>query len=101
MEGLISLLVYALLFYLLMRFGCGAHMIHGHHGGHEGSGHPDGKFIDPVCGKEIESDQGYGVMYEGNLYRFCSRQCLDQFDSQRALFAHKHHAVETEVHHEQ
>jgi hypothetical protein len=27
MRGLLSLLVYAGLFYLMMRFGCGAHMI--------------------------------------------------------------------------
>ena len=34
--GLLTLLLYAGLFYLMMRFGCGAHMIHGHggHGGH-------------------------------------------------------------------
>ena len=36
MTGLLSLLVYAALFYLMMRFGCGAHMVHGH-GGHEGN----------------------------------------------------------------
>jgi len=36
MRGLLTLLLYAGLFYLMMRFGCGAHMIHGHggHGGH-------------------------------------------------------------------
>ena len=37
MEGLLSLLLFAGLFYLMMRFGCGAHMVHGHkgHSGHE------------------------------------------------------------------
>ena len=91
MEGLGTLLIYALLFYLMMRFGCGAHMIHGHgnHGGRKDEG-VTGKFIDPVCGKEVEPDKGYGVMHEGNLYRFCSRHCLDQFDSQPALFIRKH-----------
>lgn len=34
MTGLLSLLVYAALFYLMMRFGCGVHMIQGY-GGHE------------------------------------------------------------------
>ncbi|MEE9598461.1 MAG: hypothetical protein V3V96_16940 [Acidiferrobacterales bacterium] len=36
MEGLFSLLLFAGIFYLMMRFGCGAHMVHGHggHGGH-------------------------------------------------------------------
>lgn len=33
MEGLLSLLLFAGLFYFMMRCGCGAHMVHGH-GGH-------------------------------------------------------------------
>jgi hypothetical protein len=28
MEGLFSLLLFAALFYFMMRFGCGAHMVH-------------------------------------------------------------------------
>lgn len=32
MEGLFSLLLFAGLFFLMMRFGCGAHMVHGGHG---------------------------------------------------------------------
>ena len=40
MEGLIGLLVFGVLFYLMMRFGCGAHMTHGHgHGGAHGGHH--------------------------------------------------------------
>ncbi len=93
MEGLGSFLLFAALFYIMMRYGCGAHMIHGHGGGkHEGHGeHNDAqgaKFIDPVCDMEVEPDQGYGMMHEGNLYRFCSRKCLDQFDTQPSLFTH-------------
>lgn len=33
MDGFLSFLFFALLFYVMMRFGCGAHMVHGHHGG--------------------------------------------------------------------
>ena len=33
MEGLGSFLLFAVLFFLMMRYGCGAHMMHGH-GGH-------------------------------------------------------------------
>ena len=100
MEGLGSLLFYALLFYLLMRFGCGAHMIHGH-GGHDshGGGGGGGKFVDPVCGHDVEEDQGYGMMHEGRLYRFCSRTCLDQFEGEPALFIHK--TNKQEAHHAQ
>ena len=44
MEGLGSLLFFAALFYFMMRFGCGAHMVHGHdvggRGDHAGHGGP-------------------------------------------------------------
>lgn len=78
MEGLISLLVFAGLFYFMMRFGCGAHMVHGH-----GSGQtPVPKHKDPVCGMEVDPQEGYGKMHKGTLYRFCSRDCLEAFDAE-------------------
>ena len=76
MEGLLSLLLFAGLFYVMMRFGCGAHMVHGKHTGHESTT----KHIDPVCGMEVNAEQGYGKMHEGKLHRFCSRSCLDKFE---------------------
>ena len=84
MEGLGSFLLFALLFYFMMRFGCGAHMVHGHgsHSSHGRHGDKGGKFVDPVCGIEVEPDKGYGKMYQGELYRFCSRSCLDIFDAE-------------------
>ncbi len=90
MEGLGSFLVFAVLFYLLMRYGCGAHMMHGH--GSHGDSHDDGKgakYIDPVCDKEVETAQGYGKMYQETLYRFCSRKCLDKFDADPELYLNK------------
>lgn len=82
MEGLLSFLIFGGLFFLMMRYGCGAHMAHGGHGGH--GGHGDRKeptHTDPVCGMEVAADQGYGKMHEGTLYRFCSRSCLDKFEA--------------------
>jgi YHS domain-containing protein len=76
MEGLGSLLLFALFFYFMMRFGCGAHMTHGSHS--HSSNQPRHK--DPVCGMDVDMDKGYGKMYQGQLYRFCSRNCLDKFD---------------------
>jgi YHS domain-containing protein len=84
MRGLLPLLVYAALFYLMMRFGCGAHMVHGH-GGHEkhnGGGTDAGSANDPVCGMPVESGQGYTKSHEGQLLHFCSRNCLDKFDAE-------------------
>jgi hypothetical protein len=31
MDRIISFLLFAALFYFMMRFGCGSHMVHGHH----------------------------------------------------------------------
>jgi len=90
MEGLITFLIFAGLFYFMMRHGCGAHMTHGH-GGNEHS-HDDGKvakYIDPVCSKEVEAEQGYGKMYQGSLYRFCSKDCLDKFDVEPTRYLEK------------
>ncbi len=92
MEGLLSLLLFAGLFYLMMRFGCGAHMVqgsHGKHGEHGGHGGTDVKHVDPVCGMQVDPQQGYGKMHAGELYRFCSRDCLDQFEAEPNKFLPK------------
>ncbi len=81
MDGLLSVLLFAGFFYLMMRFGCGSHMGHGKHGGHAGPGGGTVKHIDPVCGMEVDVEQGYGKMYQRQLYRFCSRSCLDKFEA--------------------
>ncbi len=89
MSGLISFLIFAGLFFVMMRFGCGAHLSHGGHGrdaGHEGAhrGSPPaalGASVDPVCGMRIEADVGYAKMHRGALYRFCSRDCLEKFEA--------------------
>ena len=85
MDGLLTFLIFAALFYFMMRVGCGAHMVHGH-GARHGAGHGDESSnadndIDPVCGEEIPSTEGYGKMHSGRLHRFCSRKCLDAFEA--------------------
>ena len=85
MRGLLTLLLYAGFFYLMMRFGCVAHMVHGNHSGHGGYGgsraeENSGK--DPVCGMQVEAGQGYSKSHEGRLLRFCSRKCLDKFEAE-------------------
>lgn len=102
MGGILWLLVIAGLFYFMMRFGCGAHMVHGGHGGHGASneggmdhrGHGasgegtrnEVNINDPVCGMGFPASTGYSRMYEGLEYRFCSRKCLDQFDADPARY---------------
>jgi YHS domain-containing protein len=90
MDGLLSLLLFAAFFYLMMRFGCGAHMVHGHggHGGHEtGSDAASGSARDPVCGMEVRAGEGYAKIQGGHQFRFCSRTCLDQFEAEPGRYA--------------
>jgi YHS domain-containing protein len=95
MSGLLSLLLFAAFFYFMMRFGCGAHMVHGH-GGHEGHAGPasgTGERVDsstakdPVCGMEVQPGEGYAKMHQGRQYRFCSKKCLDQFEVEPQRYA--------------
>lgn len=93
MEGLFSLLAFAGLFFLMMRFGCGSHISHGgsghRHGDHAGHGAADGGDVDPVCGMQVPSDSGYTKVHQGTLYRFCSKNCLDKFETNPAQYPAK------------
>ena len=86
MEGLFSLLLAAGFFFLMMRFGCGAHIGHGgfghQHGEHAGHGTTaDGGDVDPVCGMQVPANSGYTKVHQGTHYHFCSRNCLDKFEA--------------------
>ena len=101
MEGLLSLLFFAGLFFFMMRFGCGAHMIHGHGGTHSHGKQNENqqKHTDPVCGMAVDVEQGYGKMHEGILYRFCSRDCLDKFEADPVKYV-KNNLAHNKHHHE-
>ncbi len=89
MDGLLSLLLFAGLFLLMMRFGCGAHVMHGAHKHSHSGGKEDDRVdhTDPVCGIHVDPNAGYAKVVNGHLHRFCSRKCLDRFeqDSNRYL----------------
>lgn len=80
MEGLLALLFLAVWFYLMMRM----------HMGHSANGGKEKNHMAPVCGMQVNPSLGYGRMYEGILYRFCSRNCLDKFDSDPAKYSGNH-----------
>ena len=86
MDGLLSFLLFGVFFYLMMRFGCVAHMVHGEHLGHSSEGHGGHGAKDPVCGMDVASGEGYSKMYKGREYRFCSKEHLDQFDADPARY---------------
>jgi YHS domain-containing protein len=79
-KSLLSLLIWGGLFFFMMRYGCGAHIMggHGHHGGHEGAGSAT---KDPVCGMDVDPQRPAGAsVHEGKTYYFCSASCRDQFE---------------------
>ena len=86
MEGLLWLPGFGLIFYLMMRFGCGAHTVHGRHGGHAGDDAAAGG-KDPVCGMQVRGDRGYTKVHEGTRYAFCSRDCPEKFEADPGRYA--------------
>jgi len=92
MGDFLSFLVFAGFFYLMMRHGCGAHMIHGKHN------LVDVDHTDPVCGMKVGKSTGYGMVHDDHLYRFCSRTCLDSFESDPDQYIKK--PLTHEEHHE-
>jgi len=87
MDGLLYLLVFGVLFFVMMRYGCGAHIIHGQHGSHGGRGDMQAGGKDPVCGMDVLPDQGYSMAWRGSIYCFCSRSCLEKFEATPEKFA--------------
>lgn len=92
MDGLFSLLLFGVFAFLLMRGGCGSHAGHGGHHRHQDAEDDSAgnaaspRFVDPVCAMQVSSDQGYVFNHQGFAYHFCSRECLDKFESDPALY---------------
>jgi YHS domain-containing protein len=98
MDALIIFAIWAGLFFLMMRLGCGAHATgHGHgHGqvnrevGNAGNRkprwRPPEKDTDPVCGKSVRTGQAKPSFHDGNVYFFCSRDCREIFEAAPDLY---------------
>jgi YHS domain-containing protein len=80
MQTLIYFLVWGAVFLVLMRLGCGAHIMgHGHF--HSASDNPPKKDTDPVCGMTIETAKAKSSVYQGHIYYFCSQDCREKFEA--------------------
>ncbi len=86
MEGLLWLLIFGVLFFVMMRYGCGAHITHGGHGSHGDPAGTQAGGKDPVCGMDVAPDKGYSMAWSGKTYRFCSRSCLEKFEAAPGTF---------------
>ena len=95
MEALLYFAVWAVLIFLMMRFGCGAHVMG--HGQHEGHGKdvsdrerlrwvPPENDIDPVCGMTVRPNQAKSAVHDGTVYYFCSNDCRDRFEAAPQLY---------------
>lgn len=96
MQSLIYFLLFAGFFFMMMRFGCGAHVMgHGHgHGdtqvpgtGASPSGKPPEEDKDPVCGMTVKTVSAKSSLYNGLIYYFCSPTCRDKFETSPATYA--------------
>jgi YHS domain-containing protein len=97
MEALLYFALWAGLIFVMMRFGCGAHVMgHGRHGRHgqgtqaEGGGGltwvPPEKDTDPVCGRTVATGKARPSVHQGSVYYFCSRECREVFEAAPELY---------------
>jgi YHS domain-containing protein len=84
MNSLLYFALWAALIFVMMRFGCGAHIMG--HGGHrrrhgENSRLPPAQDIDPVCGMTVETATAKSSAHKGHVYYFCSQTCREKFET--------------------
>jgi YHS domain-containing protein len=85
------------LFFMMMRFGCGAHIMgRGHHHQTADPDHdtaigtlslPIGEAIDPVCGKNVLTSTARISAYRGGINYFCSQKCREAFEAAPSSYA--------------
>lgn len=95
MDAILYFLIWAAAIFLMMRIGCGAHVMgHGHGKTEHGDGNlnrqsassglrwiPPAKDVDPVCGKTVSTNRAKPSVYDGSVYYFCSRECREIFEA--------------------
>ena len=114
MASILYFLLWAGLFFVMMRFGCGAHVMgHGHHHGDAYQGRPNSpsdaarrwaapeKDIDPVCHMPVETAKAKTAVHNGHVYHFCSQDCRGKFEEnpKNYLTAANTSSIEKEHHH--
>ena len=96
LQDVLYYLAWAGLFFVMMRYGCGSHVMgHGHHRGaftpHQTPGPPDRKSlqetaIDPVCGMTVQIATAKTAASQGQIVYFCSQKCRDKFEAAPQTF---------------
>src|SRR5262245_61169624 len=92
MSTLLYFLLWAALIALMMRFGCGAHVMgHGHGSNHGEAARaprwvPPEKDVDPVCGMTVATRDAKSSVHAGAVYFFCSTACREKFEASPDTF---------------
>lgn len=90
MEATIYFILLAAVFFVMMRYGCGAHVMgHGHSHGSTGTSAgskdlqwiPPAADLDPVCGKTVDTAGAKSSVHAGRVYYFCSQNCRERFET--------------------
>lgn len=97
MSALVYFIFWAGLLFLIMRFGCGAHVMGRGHGANrksDGPGDagpiqwpPPETAIDPVCRVSVRTDSARSTVYGGAVYYFCSGEHRDAFEAEPQRYA--------------
>lgn len=92
MEALLYFAAWAFFIFVMMRLGCGRHVM-GHGSAVKRDIKPSdtsnsiAKWIaperdtDPVCGKSVLTGNAKPSVYDGSVYYFCSRECREVFEA--------------------
>lgn len=111
METLLTIAVWGGLFFLMMRFGCGSHLMGGGHKKGQAQTPPEKietpalrwvpaeKDVDPVCKKTIATSTAKTSVYDGKVYSFCSRDCREVFEVAPELYVEAGDADQKSVEH--
>ncbi|MGH8210392.1 MAG: YHS domain-containing protein [Steroidobacteraceae bacterium] len=91
-------LLWASAFAVMMRLGCGAHVL-GHGRGHGDSSGDGGNVsgsgsaskvseqsTDPVCGMSVPTATAKTAVHAGQVYYFCSLSCREKFETTPATY---------------
>lgn len=94
MSELLYFLIWAAVIFVMLRFGCGAHVMGYGHGKAERDGGdpqrreagtlrwiPPAEDVDPVCGKTVSTAAAKPSVHAGSVYYFCSRDCREIFEA--------------------
>ncbi len=98
MEALLYFALWGGLIFLMMRFGCGAHVMgRGGRNTEDAAAAAGGtganprwvappEDVDPVCGKTVATASAKSTVHDGWVYYFCSADCRERFEGAPELY---------------